>query len=68
MAAASKKIKTFHEYVWQFGVKKKFCNRVHTICTYTNIFRNQIRAVLKKTMIFFDKYQILWIFANGKKN
>lgn len=19
-------------------------------------------------MIFFDKYQILWIFANGKKN
>lgn len=52
--------------VW--SKKKIFCNRVHTICTYTDIFRNQIRAVLKKTMIFFDKYQILWIFANGKKN
>lgn len=23
--------------------------------------------MLKKTIIFFDKYQILWIFANGKK-
>lgn len=51
--------------VW--SKKKFFFNRVHAKRTYTNIFRNQIRAVLKKTMIFFDKYQILWIFANEKK-